>query len=515
MEKNDNFNRTYPLPGFVLLLIITIAPTLVAVVSGFAALPKIQSSQSLLITMAYSAVLALGCSLASIILGLPGAHLFTSYKFPLKSFFIWLFALILFLPSTVLALFPQVLLGEAGLISMKFGHVLDIPYPWLKTGIVLTVFNVPAVIILTSLWWSKIDNNIEDCASTLGIKRSSAFRKLTMPRLRPAIFGAASFVFLRSLSSMAVVMTTAGGTPFLNSASSIFDYASNGESSNAGILALFTLLLSIIVAIPFILTISNSDLIAKGSVRPTRKPSAWASIGILIYLVLAIVLLVLPVASIIYRSLIGESGLTIAAYERIFGGLGSLALKPLIYSSLIALAAALVSTFMAIRLAKSYTRPALLSFAFGSSVIGFGYSIIASKLSMVPGLLFALLSHIAVTVPVAVVILLPFINTIPDNLRETSKSLGYSSAYSFRKIDRRLVGKCVMAAFLISFIISFGEFGTTLFLKGNTLPVLVFSTAATDLSAASAMATVLIVVCSLFFIIAASLLKRKEGEQSV
>ncbi len=515
MEKNDNFNRTYPLPGFVLLLIIIIAPALVAVAFGFIALPKVQSSQTILMTMAYSAILALGCSLASIILGLPGAYLFTSYKFPLKSFFIWLFALVLFLPTTVLALFPQVLIGEAGLMNMKLGLVVDIPYPWLKTAIVLTLFNVPEVIILISLWWSRIDNSIEKCASTLGIKKSSSFNKLTMPRLRPAIFGAASIVFLRSLSSMAVVMTTAGGTPFVNSASEIFNHAAAGDIDSAGILALLTLFLSIIVAIPFISTISNSDLIAKGSARTARKPSGFAAIGIFIYLVLAIALLVLPVASIIYRSLIGETGLSISAYTRIFGSLEALALKPLIYSALIALVVALVSIFMALRLTRSYTSLALLSFAFGSSVIGFGYSIISSKLSMVPGLLFAILSHIAITVPVAVIILLPFVKTIPENLRETSKTLGYSSAYSFRKIDRKLVGKRVMAAFLISFIISFGEFGTSLFLKGKTLPVLIFSMASTDLSAASAMASVLIVVCSLFFVIAASLLKSKEGEQSV
>lgn len=515
MEKNDNFNRTYPLPGFVLLLIITIVPTLVAVAFGFIALPKIQSSQNILMTMAYSAILALGCSLASIILGLPGAYLFTSYKFPLKSFFIWLFALVLFLPTTVLALFPQVLIGESGLLSLKLGKVVDIPYPWLKTGIVLTLFNVPEVIILISLWWSRIDNSIEKCASTLGIKKSSAFRHLTMPRLRPAIFGATSIVFLRSLSSMAVVMTTACGTPFINSASQIFNYAAAGDIDSAGVLALLTLLLSIVVAIPFISTISNSDLIANGGARAARKPSGLAVVGILIYLLLAIALLILPTVSIIYRSLIGEAGLTISAYTRIFGGLEALALKPLTYSALIALAVALVSTFMALRLTKSYTSLALLSFAIGSSVMGFGYSIISSKLTMVPGLLFAILSHIAVTVPVAVIILLPFMKAIPESLIETSKTLGYSSAYSFRKIDRKLVGKRVIAAFLISFIISFGEFGTSLFLKGKTLPVLIFSTADTDLSAASAMASVLIVVCSLLFVIAASLLKSKEGEQSV
>ncbi len=499
MEKNDNFNRTYPVLGFVLLLIITIAPALVAVALGFIALPGIQSSQNILMTMAYSALLALLCSLASLVLGLPGAHMLATYRFPLKGLFRWLYALVLFLPSTVLALCPQVLFGKSGLLPM-----VDIPYPWLRTAIVLTVFNTPVVMILVSIWWSRIDNSLEKTASTLGIGRSSAFRRLTLPRLRPAILASASIVFLRCLSSMAVVMTTAGGTRFMNSSSLIFGYAATGGSRSAAVLSLLTLLLSIVVAFPFIATIDRSEIVGRAKARNERRPSAISGLGILVYLLASLALLALPIAAVVYKSLSAD-----------YASLVPVALRPLVYSAIIALVAALVSTFMAIRLSRGYSKLALLSFAAGSAVTGFAYSFLASRLPMVPGLVFAILAHISIAVPVAVAILLPFMRTIPDSLMETSRSLGYSSAYSFRKIDRKLVGKRVAAAFLISFMVSFGEFGTSLFLQGRTLPVLVFGTAASDPAAACAVATVMILVCSLLFIIAAVLLKSKEGEQSV
>ncbi|MBR2282052.1 MAG: hypothetical protein IJ863_05465, partial [Spirochaetales bacterium] len=104
----------------MLLLLISIAPAVVVAVSGLIALPAVQSSRAILMTMAYSALLALGCSLASIVLGLPGAYLFASYRFPLKSFFTWLFALAMVIPTTVTALLPQ-------LVSSMFAFIPDIP----------------------------------------------------------------------------------------------------------------------------------------------------------------------------------------------------------------------------------------------------------------------------------------------------------------------------------------------------------------------------------------------------
>ncbi len=510
MDRNDSFNRTYPVPGFVLFLIMAVIPALAAIFGAVPSLPSLFSDKALLQTMAYSALLALACSTASLLLGLPGAHILAVYSIPLKRFFKWLLSLAIVLPSTVIALFPSVLEE----FSAKLGLALNLPYPWLATGIVLTLANTPIVIILVGIWWSRLDDNIEKCAASLGMRRSYIFRTLTIPRLREALFGSASLVFVRSLSSMAVVMATAEGTPFVNAASSSYSFWNGGDPAKAGALALFTLAVSLPLVLPFVSMANNSDRIVERKERSCRRPRGLFAVFASLYLLVSFAVTVLPVAATVLRSIRTDSGFSVSVYVNLFNGLESEGLKPAIYSVLIAFSSAIVSTFIALRLSKTYSRFALTCLALSPCIIGLGYAVLSTSLEMVPGLVFAILANVSVSTPLAVFLLHPFLKRIPATLDSTSRSLGYTSAFTFRKIDRKIVGNKVAAAFLIAFMTSLGEFGVPLFLKGRTLTTLLFSNARADAATACALASILILLCSIILIIVASLLKGKEGEHN-
>jgi len=510
VDRNDSFNRTYPIPGFVLFLIIAIVPSLAAFWGSVMSLPATFSDKALLQTMAYSVLLALACSTASILLGLPGARIFAVYNFALKKFFKWLFALAIVLPSTVIALFPSVL-KEAG---ANLGLALNIPYPWLITGIGLTLVNTPIVIIIVGIWWSKLDDNIDKCAASLGIRRSYIFRTLTIPRLRKALLGAASLVFVRCLSSMAIVMSTAEGTPFVNSTSSAYYFWSDGDPAKAGALALFTLAVSLLLILPFVSMAGSSDCIVGKRGRTCRRPRGLSAVLSSLYLLIAFAVIVLPIAATMIRSFQTDSGFSISVYTYLLDNLESEAIKPAIYSLLIAISSALVSTFIALRLSKVYSKFALACFALSPCVIGLGYAVLSARLDMVPDLVYAILANVAVCTPPAVFILHPFLKRIPATLDSTSRSLGYTSAFSFRKIDRRIVRDKVIATFLIAFMTSLGDFGVPIFLNGRTLTAMLFDKAGTDTASACALATILILLCSILLIIVACLLNDKEGEHN-
>ncbi len=490
MDTKNRFYRAYPIIGVLLLLITTIAPALYAV----AALPDLQAVQDNMLPLGYSAALALACTLLSLLLGLPGAHIMTAYRFPTRRLFKTIYAVAMLLPSTVVAIFPDVVLG----LLRGFGIDPSLPFPWLAGAVVLAIFNIPVVITLVSIWWTRIEAGTEICASTLGMGGGSIFRNLTAPRLRPAILGSASLVFIRCFSSMEFTLGASGA---------IHSLAISGQRETAGFVALLNVLVLIVAACPMVLAARQSADIALRGERQRRGPSFVAGLLILLYLLVSFVVLVGPVAATVYASVRDGGLFSLSAYRDLP--------KPLLLSLAMALASALVATFMAKRLAMSFSGLALVSVAFSPAALGLGYSLLAVRLPMVDTIVFEILAHAAVSVPAAVLVILPFMESIPENLESISRTLGIRSALAFRLIDGKILGRAVFSAFLISFIISLGESGTSLFLEGRNLTVLLSGTARTDLRAACAMASSLILVCLVLFLIAARLLRSKEGVQSV
>ncbi len=512
MDKKDSFNRIYPVLGFIPFLIIAVAPAIAAFACGVSSVTEVFTDKTLLQTVAYSVLLALGCTLASLALGLPGAYIMTSYRFPTKGFFKGLFLFSALLPSTVIALFPRVLIGEYGYISALTGTVLSIPFPWLETGILLTVFNIPVVVVIVNLWWSRMDHSIENTAVTLGTGRFRIFSSLTMPRLRRSIAASAAFVFVRSFSSIAVVLSISEA-PFINTATSMYILSSAGDVGRTGALALFNFAVSVLAIIPFIsLFKGEKEKISQKAKQ--RRMKGFSAVLSCLYLLLSFIILVAPVAATLFRSMRDASGFNFSSYETLFGGLEAPGTKAGIYSLMIALVSAIVSTFISLRLSKaSYYHMAFIPLALGSAVVGFGYSVLSARFSMVPSLVYAILAHVSIAVPFAVILIRPSMKGIPGNLDSTSMTLGYSSAYSFRNIDRKLIGRSVFAAFLVSVAISLGEFGTSLFLNGKTLPVLLFNTE--DVQSACALASILVFIDLILLLISASLLRGGKGRQNV
>lgn len=128
--------------------------------------------------------------------------------------------------------------------------------------------------------------------------------------------------------------------------------------------------------------------------------------------------------------------------------------------------------------------------------------------------------HTLICTPFAVAILTAAFQNIDPSLEEAAVDLGYGRVAAFRKIVLPLIGPGMVAAFLISFIISLDEFIIAFFLTGAnpTLPVYIWGQLRfpTQLPVVFALGTLLILLSVLLLSIAEMYRRRgvaKAGRQ--
>ena len=102
---------------------------------------------------------------------------------------------------------PEILLGIALLL---FFVLIQVPLGLVTVTIGHIVFNLPLVILVVRTRLRKLDPLIEEAARDLGATPWLAFRKITLPLLRPAIVGSALMAFTVSLDDFVVTFFTAG-----------------------------------------------------------------------------------------------------------------------------------------------------------------------------------------------------------------------------------------------------------------------------------------------------------------
>lgn len=102
---------------------------------------------------------------------------------------------------------PEIMMGVALLL---FFVLINMPLGLLTVTISHAAFNLPVVIVLVRARLRKLDPHLEEAARDLGATPWQAFRRITLPLLRPAVLGAALLAFTISLDDFVVTFFTAG-----------------------------------------------------------------------------------------------------------------------------------------------------------------------------------------------------------------------------------------------------------------------------------------------------------------
>ena len=457
MSNTDRFKRTYPIPAIALMLPLLLIPAFIAWIQGSGALLEVYSSVPNLILLGNSLFFALLCAFISLLLGLPGAYLMAKYKFAFKGLFRWLFPLLMLLPTSILSLSFKSFVGPS-------------VNPLIPIGAVLVLSNTPLFIYFVAARWVFLDENCENCSRTLGAKAGATFLSITTSRLRSEIAFSFSLAFMRCFSDISTFKILGDGSVYLNSYTKTLNLWQAGNQSAAQVLSLSS---SVILLIALFVMFLDSWQDNSRENR-LRKVKGIGHLLVIIYLLASFAVFVFPIGVFAYRLFFADGSFSFAIPE-IFSSVGAIGTRSLIYSSIIALASAVLCTFIAKRISFAIARngfstiTAFLPLAFGSAALGMGFSAVGKLLPFVSPIILTTLAMVIRMIPVAVLVLLSAILGITVNYTDVSRTLGYSGGASFRKVDSKLLRPSVIESFFVVFILSFGEFGTPAFLGGNTV----------------------------------------------
>ena len=123
--KRELFYSTYPLPGFMVMLVLFLVPVCMTlgqafVVDGgfsFSLIASTFTDPYYLRIMAFTLIQALCSTLASLLIGLPGAYLMTTYRFPGKRLLKTLYTIPFVLPSILVVLGFVIFYGNSGFLN--------------------------------------------------------------------------------------------------------------------------------------------------------------------------------------------------------------------------------------------------------------------------------------------------------------------------------------------------------------------------------------------------------------
>ena len=417
---------------------------------------------------------ALTSTAVALLVALPIAFCTANFRFASQRFTTSLITMPFILPSIVVgAAFLQILPNN--LHRTAFALILAHVY-----------FNFGFVTRLISARWVQIHPYLDDAARTLGASPLKLFITLTMPLLRKAIVNAALVVFTLCFTSYGVVRILGGPSRSTIETEIYFRAMQLGDVSGAMMLSALQI---IVISVIFYATNKQIGQTVEQTTRPTisRQRPLHANehkIAITVIIASTTVFAVVPVFAIAVKSVVTNSRFTTTAWRTVFTNpeIVQSLVKTLIYAIVTMMLATLLGLLSACSIAYGNKKLRYVSgltalpIVISAVVIGLGIIITfdAQPIDWRGVQLMLPLAHALVALPLAMRIISPVLQAIPDSLRQASNVLGASSWQTWRNIDLKIIRRAVAAAAAISAAVSIGEFGASSFLArrgSETLPI--------------------------------------------
>ena len=487
-------------------------------------------------------------TLLTLAIGLPGAYLFARYEFRGKSLIQALSVVPFVIPTVVVAAAFYALLGPRGWVNLAamrlFGleaapiHFTNTIYAILLAHI---FYNTTIVLRMVGDFWSHIDPRLNQAARILGANRMTAFFKITLPIIGPAITAAALLVFIFDFTSFGVILIL-GGPKFATLEVEIYyQTISLFNLPLAAVLSILQLICTL--AMTIIYTHLNRRLaqpLQLHSRRFTQKRlTTWKSrifAGVVLFVLFTI--LITPLLALAMKSFtrleVGRgqpvelfSGFTLDNYRQLtINRIDSMFYVPpttaignsLMYATItviLALAIGMPAAWALSRNSGSYFNRILdpvLMLPLGTSAVtlGLGFIIALNRppFDFRASPILIPFAHTLVAFPFVVRSLSPALRSIKPRLRQAAGVLGASPMKIFRTVDLPLIGRALIVAATFAFTISLGEFGATALIsrpENPTIPIMIYrfisQPGAINYGQAMALSTILMIVAATGLII--------------
>ena len=495
---------------------------------------------------AYQAALS---TLLSVVLGVPGGYILARYEFYGRRTLRSLTILPFVLPSIMVAVGFVATFGRNGTVNGLLALAGLEPVELMFTLHIIVLahafYNAPLVARLTTAAWESVDASAIETARSLGASPFRAFRDIVAPQLYPAVLMGAALTFVFTFGTFPIVLAL-GGFDFATVEVFIYRLIRDLRYGEAAALAIIELVISLSILYGYLRYEARQSANRRAFQPQPRRPLTPPDLsvrellpraGVALYAATAVVVFVVPIASMIYASVSTGGGLTLDHYRFLLdrqatGASFQVQPWPAVRNSLVfGVGSLLVALPMGVVVAVITTRNyrgrtfvdavAMAPLAVSGIIVGlgllrglvFGVEIGTVRIA-VGGAVAIVAAHAVAGYPFVVRTVTPGLARIDSQLVDSARSLGASRLRSLVDIELPLVWPGVVAGAAFAFAISIGEFNATIVLATGTdqytMPIAIERFIGRRLGPATAMGVVLLVVTSLSFVV----IDRLSGGQS-
>ena len=431
---------------------------------------------------------ALASTVLTLVVAFPAAYVVARYDFRGKRLFRAFATIPFVLPTVVVASAFLALFGPSGSLGIRLDRTI-----W-AILIAHVFYNFVVVIRTVGGLWEHLDPDLTNAARVLGAGRWTAFRKVTLPLLRPAIAAASSIVFLFTFTSFGVILIL-GGLRYATLEVEI--YRQTVTYLNLPLAAALAFLQLIGVALVLRAYSRYQErqalelqlLPESAAVRRPRTRGERLLVGAV--LGGSIAFLGAPLGALLVRSFRPGDGYGLDAYRAlasdVAGGIEpvaavgnslAFAAAATVIALAVGMAAAAVVVYRKGRLARGFDALLMLPLGTSAVTIGFGFLVALDQpVDLRTTWILVPVAHALVALPFVVRVAVPVMRSVHGRLREAAAVLGASPRRAWREVDLPIVGRAFLVGAGFAFAVSLGEFGATAFVARpatTTLPVAIF-----------------------------------------
>lgn len=414
----------------------------------------------------------------TLVVALPGAYVLARIRFPGRSLVRAMVTIPFVLPTVLVASAFLALGVRRSLGAILLAHLF---------------FNYAVVVRVVGELWRHLDPHEEDAARMLGANRWRVWWSVTFPALRPGIVAAATITFLFCFTSFGVILFLGGPT---RSTVETEIYRQTTRFLDLPLAAALSIVqLTAVIVLLWLAGRFERRAVPRrlrASREVERRPRTPADRCLLsANLALMAVLLVLPLAVLVVRSLTPPSGFGLSSY-RALGELrrgSTLFVPPLeavgnslrfaVAATVIAVVVGGLAAWAGVR-SRSRWLEGVLALPLGVSAVtlGFGFLVALDEppLDLRGSAWLVPLAQALVAMPFVVLLVAPVLRAIDPRVHEAATMLGASPRRVRRSIDLPITARALLVAATFAFAISLGEFGATTFVvrpDAPTLPIVV------------------------------------------
>jgi molybdate transport system permease protein len=188
----------------------------------------------------------------AIVIGVPLAWVLARTRFPGQRLVRALVTLPLVLPPVVGGVALLLAFGRNGIVGRHLYDWFGLTVPFSPLAVVMaeTFVAMPFLVITVEGALRSADQGYEEAAATLGARRMTVFRRVTMPMLAPSLAAGAVLCWARAIGEFGATITFAGSFPGRTETMPIaVYYALENDPDAAIVLGLVLLAVSVVVLV--------------------------------------------------------------------------------------------------------------------------------------------------------------------------------------------------------------------------------------------------------------------------